>query len=115
MSRRPPSPAIPFTGTAGAAEDVRLTDRDVILVRSDAGIRIEGQRRRPITASAFEVELGDTTFPFIRGYAWADVAVGSSPHPVHHHTSGVAERQAGPSPSRRTAQRAGREHQACRR
>ena len=32
----------PFTGTAGSAQDVRLTDRDVILVQSDAGIQIEG-------------------------------------------------------------------------
>jgi endonuclease/exonuclease/phosphatase family metal-dependent hydrolase len=67
----------PYTGTAASAADVRLTDRDVILVRSDAGLRIEasgGGAYQP----RFEVELGDTTFPFVRGYAWADVAVGSA-------------------------------------
>jgi endonuclease/exonuclease/phosphatase family metal-dependent hydrolase len=67
----------PFTGRAGSAEDVRLTDRDVILIRSGAEIRIEssggGNYSRPL-----EVKLGDTTFPFVRGYAWADVAVGSA-------------------------------------
>jgi endonuclease/exonuclease/phosphatase family metal-dependent hydrolase len=67
----------PYTGTAGSAADVRLTDRDVILVRSEAGLRIEasggGQYQQ-----RFEVQLGDTTFPFVRGYAWADVAVGSA-------------------------------------
>src|SRR4029453_6114782 len=32
----------PFSGTAGSAEDVRLADRDVILVRSGSGIKIDG-------------------------------------------------------------------------
>jgi len=66
----------PFAGTAGSAEDVRLTDRDVILVRSGAGIKIEGSgggHYRP----QFAVRLGDTTFPFVRGYTWADVDIGS--------------------------------------
>ena len=67
----------PFTGRAGSPADVRLTDRDVILVRSGAEIRIEGSGgghyRRPL-----EVRLADTTFRFVRGYAWADVAVGSA-------------------------------------
>jgi endonuclease/exonuclease/phosphatase family metal-dependent hydrolase len=67
----------PYTGTAGLAADVRLTDRDVILLRTEAGLRIEasggGQYQQ-----RFEVQLGDTIFPFVRGYAWADVAVGSA-------------------------------------
>jgi endonuclease/exonuclease/phosphatase family metal-dependent hydrolase len=67
----------PYTGTAGAAKDVRLTDRDVILVRSDAGIRVEASGGSNFSRH-FEVRLGDTTFPFVRGFAWADVAVGSA-------------------------------------
>jgi endonuclease/exonuclease/phosphatase family metal-dependent hydrolase len=67
----------PYTGTAGAAEDVRLTDRDVILVRSEAGILVEASGGSNFSRR-FEVTLGDTTFPFVRGYAWADVAVGST-------------------------------------
>jgi endonuclease/exonuclease/phosphatase family metal-dependent hydrolase len=67
----------PFAGTAGSARDVRLTDHDVILVRGDAGIRIEGTGGANYS-QRLEVRLGDTTFGFIRGYAWADVAVGSA-------------------------------------
>jgi endonuclease/exonuclease/phosphatase family metal-dependent hydrolase len=67
----------PYTGTAGAAQDVRLTDRDVILVRSDTGIRVEASGGSNFSRR-LEVRLGDTTFPFVRGYAWADVAVGSA-------------------------------------
>ena len=65
----------PFTGSADSAQDVRLTDRDVILVRSNAGIRIVGSGGANFSQRV-EVKLGDTAFPFIRGYAWADVAVG---------------------------------------
>ena len=67
----------PFAGTAGSAEDVRLTDRDVILVRDGAGIRIEGSGASHYSQQ-FHVMLGGTTFRFVRGYAWADVAVGST-------------------------------------
>jgi endonuclease/exonuclease/phosphatase family metal-dependent hydrolase len=67
----------PLSGTAGAAEDVRLTDRDVILFRSDSDIRIEGRGGGHYTTQ-FKVQLGDVTFPFVRGYAWADIAVGSA-------------------------------------
>ena len=67
----------PYTGTAGAAEDVRLTDRDVILVRDDAGIRVDATGGGNFSRR-LEVRLGDTTFSFVRGYAWADVAVGSA-------------------------------------
>jgi endonuclease/exonuclease/phosphatase family metal-dependent hydrolase len=67
----------PFTGTAGSGEDVRLTDRDVILVRGDAGLRIEGTGGANYS-QRLEVRLAETTFAFVRGYAWADVAVGSA-------------------------------------
>jgi endonuclease/exonuclease/phosphatase family metal-dependent hydrolase len=66
----------PFNGIAGSAEDVRLTDRDVILVRSQAGIQIEGSGGGHY-AQRLAVKLGETTYSFVRGYAWADVAVGS--------------------------------------
>jgi endonuclease/exonuclease/phosphatase family metal-dependent hydrolase len=67
----------PFTGTAGSAEDVRLTDRDVILVRSEAGLRIEGSGGGEFSRH-LDVKLANTTFRFVRGYGWADVAVGSA-------------------------------------
>ena len=67
----------PMTGTAREPQDVRLTDRDVILLRSDSGIRIEG-RGGGQYRTQFKVRLGNVTFPFVRGYAWADVAVGAT-------------------------------------
>ena len=67
----------PFAGTASSAEDVRLTDRDVILVRSGAEIRIEGSGGSNYSQH-LDVNLADTAFRFVRGYAWADVAVGSA-------------------------------------
>ena len=67
----------PFAGTAGSAEDLRLTARDVILVRDGAEIRIEGSGGGHYSQQ-FHVTLGGTTFPFVRGYAWADVVVGST-------------------------------------
>ena len=67
----------PFTGTAGSAQDVRLTDRDVILVRSEAGLRIEGSGGGEFSQH-LDVKLANTTFRFVRGYAWVDVAVGSA-------------------------------------
>ena len=67
----------PYTGTAGLAADVRLTDRDVILVRSEAGLRIEASGGG-LYQQRFEVQLAGTIFPFVRGYAWADVVVGSA-------------------------------------
>jgi endonuclease/exonuclease/phosphatase family metal-dependent hydrolase len=67
----------PFAGTAGSAEDVRLTDRDVILVRSGAEIRIEGTGGSNYSQH-LDVNLADIPFRFVRGYAWADVAVGSA-------------------------------------
>ena len=67
----------PYAGTAGSAQDVRLTDRDVILVRSGSGLRIEGTGGGQFR-ERFEVELGGTTFDFVRGYTWADIAVGSA-------------------------------------
>jgi endonuclease/exonuclease/phosphatase family metal-dependent hydrolase len=67
----------PFSATAGSAEDVRLTDRDVILVRTSSGIKIDGSGGGQFSQQ-FTVKLGDTIFPFVRGYAWADVAIGST-------------------------------------
>ena len=53
----------PFTGSADSAQDVRLTDRDVILVRSDAGIRIEGSGGANFSQ---RLEVNSATPPSIR-------------------------------------------------
>jgi endonuclease/exonuclease/phosphatase family metal-dependent hydrolase len=65
----------PFTGTADAAQDLRLTVRDVILVREGTGIRIT-DRGGARYDRRIGVTLAGATFSFIRGYAWADVAIG---------------------------------------
>jgi hypothetical protein len=65
----------PFGGTLDAGRDVRLTVSDVIMMRRGSGVRIAdsggGQYSHRI-----DVTLAGVGFPFIRGYAWADAAVG---------------------------------------
>lgn len=67
----------PLAGTGGSAQDVRLTIRDVILVRADAGVRID-QTGSGQYAHRLDVQLGGIGFSFVRGYAWADVSVGAA-------------------------------------
>jgi endonuclease/exonuclease/phosphatase family metal-dependent hydrolase len=66
----------PFAGTASAAQDVRLTVRDVILVRHAAAVRVlnsgGGSYQHRLDAT-----LGGAPFSFVRGFSWADVRVGS--------------------------------------
>jgi endonuclease/exonuclease/phosphatase family metal-dependent hydrolase len=66
----------PLGGTPGSAEDVRLTDRDVLLVRHDSGVHVSasggGHYQHQLA-----VELSGVPFTFVRGFAWADVAVGA--------------------------------------
>lgn len=66
----------PLAGSAGSARDVRLTIRDVILVRDDsaASVRASGSGQY---AQRLDLPLGGVPFSFIRGYAWADVTVRS--------------------------------------
>jgi hypothetical protein len=66
----------PFAGTAGAAQDVRLTVRDVILVHRDAGVRVLNSSGGSYQ-HRLDVPLGGVPFSFVRGFAWADVTVGS--------------------------------------
>ena len=67
----------PFRGTVDEGRDVRLTVRDVILLRQGSQARVTdnggSQYRHRI-----DVTLAGVGFAFIRGYAWADVAVGRS-------------------------------------
>ena len=70
-----------FTGdpAAGAdtdARDVRLTMRDVILVRHDSTVRIRDRGGAQYTRRSV-VQLGGVPYAFVRGYAWADVSIGS--------------------------------------
>ena len=67
----------PLTGSAGSAEDVRLTLSDVILRRTSSPVEISahggGQYRQRI-----QLTLGGGSYAFVRGFAWADVTSGAA-------------------------------------
>ena len=65
----------PFRGTLKNGRDVRLTVRDVILVRHGSPARVTGSGGSQYR-NRIDVALAGVGFAFVRGYAWADVAVG---------------------------------------
>jgi endonuclease/exonuclease/phosphatase family metal-dependent hydrolase len=67
----------PLTGETGSARDIRLTMRDVILVRDDSSATVQGSGSGQF-AARFDLPLGGVPFPFRRGYAWVDVTVGAA-------------------------------------
>jgi len=67
----------PFDGTVGAdARDVRLTIRDVILVRVDDELSVTGTGDHVYARNLTAPVLG-ATLSFARGYQWVDVRLGS--------------------------------------
>jgi endonuclease/exonuclease/phosphatase family metal-dependent hydrolase len=67
----------PTAGTAESTRDVRLTLRDVLLVRADAGINI-ADRGSGQYQNRLEIELSGIRYAYIRGFAWADLEIGRS-------------------------------------
>lgn len=66
----------PFNGTMGGSmQDVRLTMRDVILVRDTPSLRVTGEQDEIFDANLSLGVLG-ATFEFDRGYQWIDVTAG---------------------------------------
>lgn len=65
----------PANGTARLPRDVRLTLRDVILVRAGTGISVTDRGSGQYQA-ALEVSLGGIRYRYLRGYAWADLRIG---------------------------------------
>ena len=67
----------PFAGTAEAGRDIRLTLRDVILIRADSPITVadrgSGQYR-----ARLDISLGGIPYSYIRGFAWADLEIGQT-------------------------------------
>ena len=57
------------------AQDVRLTVRDVILVRRGSEVRVQDSGGGTYDRQ-LEVDLAGVRFRFVRGYAWADIAAG---------------------------------------
>jgi endonuclease/exonuclease/phosphatase family metal-dependent hydrolase len=67
----------PFEGTTGAdARDVRLTMRDVVLMRVKDGLSATGTGDRVYTHN-LGFDLLGTSFDFDRGYQWVDVRAGA--------------------------------------
>jgi endonuclease/exonuclease/phosphatase family metal-dependent hydrolase len=66
----------PFTGTATQGRDVRLTIRDVILLRASSNLRVldsgSGQYDAKLVLTVAGLQAS-----FVRGYNWVDVAHGS--------------------------------------
>ena len=68
----------PFDGTIGAdARDVRLTMRDVVLMRAHSGLRVL-DRGGAVYANNLEVDILGTSLNFDRGYQWVDVKSGNT-------------------------------------
>jgi endonuclease/exonuclease/phosphatase family metal-dependent hydrolase len=65
----------PTAGTARATRDIRLTLRDVILVRAGSGIRV-ADRGSGRYQTRLEIQLGGVQYAYIRGFAWADLDLG---------------------------------------
>jgi endonuclease/exonuclease/phosphatase family metal-dependent hydrolase len=68
----------PFDGTMGDdARDVRLTMRDVVLMRDEHDLKVTGDGGA-VYANNLSVEILGTTLTFDRGYQWVDVRAGST-------------------------------------
>lgn len=67
----------PFNGTMADPRDVRLTMRDVILMRADNGLRVTDSGDT-VFAYNLEVEVAGAEMNFDRGYNWVDVRAGST-------------------------------------
>ena len=68
----------PFNGTiGGTVRDVRLTMRDVILMKVDDGLA-ETAEGGATYAHNLEVEIAGATLNFTRGYDWVDVRAGAT-------------------------------------
>ena len=65
----------PLRGTLDDGRDVRLTVSDVIMMRRGSQVRVTDSGGSQY-GHRIDVTLAGVGFAFIRGYAWADVAVG---------------------------------------
>jgi endonuclease/exonuclease/phosphatase family metal-dependent hydrolase len=67
-----------FTGTGSAdARDIRLSMRDVILVRADSGVAVTGSHDQ-VYAHNLAVDVGGVSMGFDRGFQWVDVRSGGT-------------------------------------
>lgn len=67
----------PFAGTMANARDVRMTMRDVILMRSDKGLQVTASGDQ-IFEHNLVVPIAGVVMRFDRGYHWVDVRAGAT-------------------------------------
>ena len=67
----------PAEGTVSQGRDIRLTMRDVILLRASSNLRVLDKGSAQYDTKV-PVNVGGTTLNIIRGYGWVDVAQGSA-------------------------------------
>ena len=67
----------PFDQTIADASDVRITMRDAILLRRDAGLVVEDGGDR-LYAANLEMSVGGLAVGFLRGRQWVDVTDGTA-------------------------------------
>jgi endonuclease/exonuclease/phosphatase family metal-dependent hydrolase len=66
-----------FTGAGSPdARDIRLTMRDVILLRADSGLRVIGEPHDQIFTHNLDVTIAGVTMNFDRGFQWVDLRGG---------------------------------------
>jgi hypothetical protein len=70
------APSFSVSPFGADARDLRMTMRDVILVRSDAGLKVTGEDDE-IFSHNLEVTIAGTELNFDRGYNWVDVRAGA--------------------------------------
>lgn len=66
----------PAVGTVSQGRDIRLTMRDVILLRASSSLRVLDRGGAQYDTKV-PVNVGGSTLNIIRGYGWVDVAQGS--------------------------------------
>jgi endonuclease/exonuclease/phosphatase family metal-dependent hydrolase len=67
----------PEAGTVSQGRDIRLTMRDVILLRASSDLRVLDKGGAQYDAKV-SVDVGGSPLDIIRGYGWVDVAHGSA-------------------------------------
>ena len=67
----------PALGTVSQGRDIRLTMRDVILLRASSDLRVLAKGSAQYDTKV-PVNVGGSTLDIIRGYGWVDVAHGSA-------------------------------------
>ncbi|WP_231251515.1 endonuclease/exonuclease/phosphatase family protein [Nocardioides furvisabuli] len=67
----------PAEGTVTHGRDIRLTMRDVILLRASSNVRVVDKGSAQYDTRV-PVNVGGSTLEIIRGYGWVDVAKGSA-------------------------------------